>query len=248
MTPHEEIKEWLDVPDQEKDFQKGFDLLTKYSRNRCMINMVGRKKDMPLLVYQVDKLMLVPVEAFGVKITSDIARNISEDLKAQKSEHFKQLEFERINRNELPPDHQAVYDGIAEAYKVQRVYHEKMKLATTDEERGEFRLEVIQADELIAAGWNGLDAFVRSGEKVPAAAKVDTVLGLSKDINASRSYVSRGINDLAKLEGEKHTARIAEIKKRIARLIELKAPVKSKTRKSLVELGIINEKSDLVGE
>lgn len=246
--PKVEIQEYLDKKD--KTFQEGLDILTKYSHNRAMILQVGRKQKQDLLEYQLQKLLTLPLKPFAVKITGDISRNVSKGLLEDRDQETKFRQFETIDKAKLPKNLQKVHDELAEAYKLQRTYHEKMKLAETDEARGELRAEVMKCDDIIANGWKGIDKFIKEGIPVPPKAKVKAknVLQVSKEINAARSYISRSINDIPKLEGKKLDERKEKVLDYINKLIELKIPVKKETRAALVKLAIIDEKSNLVGE
>ncbi len=257
MTPHEQIQAWLD--DDARTFSAGYDLFVAYGRNRALMLYLARKMHMEKLVYELQKLLQVPLKADAVKVVPQIVRAMSSEaasakelrkITAQLDETFaiETNQLKRINPKTLPEAQCKIYDEIAEAYKLQRVWHEKMKLAETDEDRAAARAEVERLDDLICEGWNGLDAFAKSGEKVPAVAKVATVLEISKEINACRSYISRSINEMGKLDGEKKLKRTSEVQVRIARLITLQAPVKKETRKALFSLGIITDASELVGE
>ena len=123
-----------------------------------------------------------------------------------------------------------------------------MKLAVTVEDRKAAREEIVKLDDLISDGWKGLDAFIKSGDKVPAKAKAVTALEMSKEINACRSYISRGINDLEKLDEKKKGKRIAEMKVRIEKLVSYDAPVTGETRSELIRLGIIAKNAPLQAE
>ena len=259
MIAKEEIKAWLDVPDQEKDFQKGLDLLTKYSRNRCVINQVERKKNLPLLVYQVAKIIgvhLLPAGSPDIQVRElhvvkkDGATSDKKDGKTDSTSDLLgeiETKFGKIDRKTLPENLQLIHDHISEAYKFQRTYHEKMKLAETDMQRGELRAMVIEYDDIIAKGWNAIDTFLKEGN-APAATSEKTTLDISRDINAARSYITKNLNALATLPEKKKVSRISEIKKRVDVLITLKAPVKKETFNALLQSGIISEASGLVIE
>lgn len=245
----EAIKEWLEVTDSEKNFSKGIELLSKNSRNQCMINMVTRKRNLPLLIYQLGKVIGRPV--ISKQQTSIEVRELK--VVAVKSSNTQpnvdltdkiQEKFNKIDPSKLDESQKSIYDKITEAYKVQRTYHEKMKLATTDEQRGELRAMVIEADEIIAKGWDAIDSKkqtkTNTGEK--------STLDISRDINAARSYITKNLNSLKSLPEAKKQKRIEEIKKRVDVLISSKAPVKSETFNALKNSGIISEQSGLVIE
>jgi len=244
MTPHEEISAWL--ADENRDFQKGLELFSIYSRNRAVFLQLDRKKNLKVLDYQLNRLLKFPVlKPDKSRVKTIIKESLSPQAILDREENFKYLEFNKIDPAKLPDDQRKVYDGIAEAYKISRTYHEKMKLATSDEQRGELRAELIAADDIIAAGWNGLDAFIKSCEKVPDKATAKTVLDISKEINACRSYISNGIKAIPGLDEKKKAKRIAEVKKRVDQMIDLEAPVSVETRDSLIKLGIISGTSKI---
>lgn len=247
MSPHELINQWISDP--ARSFQAGYDLYTRYGRNRNIMLYLARKQNMEKLVYELGKLLLIPLKDEGVTSpASPVVAQIGVRKVDTPPQQHQYLAFEKVNPATLPADLQKVHAQIAEAYKFQRTYHEKLKLATTDELRAQLRAEVVRYDDIIAHGWDGIDAFTRSGEKVPARATAQTVLGISKQINACRSYITGGIKALPSLDAAKREKRIAEIKKRIDILIRLKAPVAAETKQSLVNLQIITGKSKLLIE
>lgn len=246
MTPQEEIQSYLDS--EEKSFQDGYGLFVKYSRNRSMMLYLGRKQNLDKLNYELKKLLPFALKANSVKVIKPISRVMDEDHASEMKTQFQINRFEKVDAEKLPEDQKKIHSEIAESYKLQRTFHEKMKLASTDEERARMRNEVIRLDDFIKKAWKGLDAFVKSGETVPEKAKAKNVLEMSKEINACRSYLSRGISDLANLKDAKKSKRVNEMKKRIEKLISLKASVKKETREALINLKIIDGKSNLQGE
>jgi hypothetical protein len=116
-----------------------------------------------------------------------------------------------------------------------------MKLATTDEERAALRADLVKLDDDIAAGWDTIE----EGLKTPPAPEPEppkqyTVADL-KAINAARVYISRAVNKYDAKNREK-------IIERVNTLITLKSSVKKETRDKLIELNVIDQNSNLVGE
>jgi hypothetical protein len=146
------------------------------------------------------------------------------------------MQSRSVKREDLPEEMQVIYDGIADAYKLQRVYHEKLKLATTDEARAELRLKAIECDDIIGFGWDQIDESINLPDgKTPENPDVAKLVG------AARTYLSRAIKDFK----EENTAKIIE---RVETLIKFKASVKAETRLKLIELHVIEENSNLLGE
>jgi hypothetical protein len=248
MTPHEEITHWIDTPG--RSFQAGYNLYVKYGRNRNMMLYLSRKQNMEKLVYELRKVLTLPIKGDvsqpGLK--PFIPNNEIGVRKIDETPQHKILAFEKIDPASLPVKLQAIHAEISEAYKFQRTYHEKLKLATTDELRASLRAEVIKYDDIISNGWDAIDTFRKSGEKLPPKATALTALGMSKQINASRSYITRSLKELPTFDEAKKEHRIAEIRKRVDTLIKLHAPVAAETKQSLVDLQIITGKSKLLSE
>lgn len=235
----QEIKDWLES--EEKDFNTGLQLFQKYSRNRAMILYLARKQDQKKLVYELEKISkfenLKPViQVKNTTVLVNRALNIKPETKAVEPEAPVDLVLKhaKINRDELPGDLQVVHENIAEAYKTQRVIHEKMKLAETDEAREELRSQLIGLDDLIAEGWNQLDAFQE--DKTPPSDPDPDVVKL---VNSARTYISREIKNF-------NPDKKAKLLERINLLIEQKASVSAKTRDKLIELNVITTESNLL--
>jgi len=252
-----EINAWLQ--NSPADFNAGLELFNRHSSNVSLIALIRRKKDHKLLTYQLKKIIgihLLPaagspdIQVRELKLVhTDPPKGKSGD-KSDKIQHTSadiEKKYEKVKRDSLPENLQAIHDQIAEAYKYQRSYHEKMKLAETDEERAAFRAKDIEYDDIIAKGWDAIDSFVKDGKGADDP-KEKTTLDISRDINAARSYITKNLNSLATIPEKKKAGRIADIKKRVDVLIQLKAPVKQETFNLLLQSGIISQQSALVIE
>jgi hypothetical protein len=231
----QEIKDWLQS--ENKDFNAGLLLFQKYSRNRAILLYLARKKDIEKLEYELMKLAqfddLKPIEHQS-PVSSNFIKKPA--VLTEADEVHKLMQSRSVKREDLPEELQVIYDGIADAYKLQRVYHEKMKLATTDEARAELRDKVVECDNIIGFGWDQIDESINLPDgKTPENPDVAKLVG------AARTYLSRAIKDFK----PENTAKILE---RVETLIKFKASVKAETRLKLIELHVIEENSNLLGE
>lgn len=228
-----EIKDWLEKP--EKDFNEGLSLFQKYSKNRSVFLYLLRKADMSKLEYELSKLAKYDnLKVIGLPKPFLAKRKFN--LVAD--ETHKILQARTIKREDLPEELQKVYDEITEDYKLQRVFHEKMKLAKTDEARTDLRKEVVELDDRIASHWKLIDEAV-AGSKDSGVK--DTPAETHKVINSARVFISRAIKNYKPENRDK-------ILERVETLIRLKAPVKSDTRAKLIELNVIENSSNLLGQ
>ena len=173
---------------------------------------------------------------------------------------------EIISYEDLPEEMKKLYDENRETYKLMRAVHEKMKQALKDGERAELREELVKMDDKIAANWKVLDEWfaksqeedtgddegndegsIESREDLPAEEtpvepeKKPAAIDVAKDLNACRSYLSRNLGKLARLEGKKREVLMAKIAERVATLQKHNAEISEATRAELVKLGMLNE-------
>jgi hypothetical protein len=227
-----ELKAWLES--EPKDIDKGISLFQRFSRNRALALYLIRKRDLKKLIYEIEKLSKLKLLKPSVP-----AKNIDTTHAAEGATNEKK--FAKTDRNSLPDDLKEVFDQITEAYKTQRVFHEKMKLAATDEDRAAMRAEVVALDDLIAEGWDKIDAFAKQGPDNSDKTKSDDPADQAKKITAARTAISRGLKNYDKSKKPK-------LVESINTLIALNASVKLETRAKLVELNVIKEDSNLLGK
>lgn len=184
---NEEIREYLSKPNP--DFETGFSLFCRYSRNQSLMSWIGRKKDMARLLFELQKLEKLnlqvnpqaailaaryntPVSTIGQRVTGP-GPQIT----------FKTFDERRTRRADLSPEMQKIYDQITEEYKLRRGYHEKLKMAKTDADRASFRERLLISQNKIEEGWKQIDAWLLEQEKANS----------DKGFNAStyRSYITK---------------------------------------------------------
>ncbi|MBL7971287.1 MAG: hypothetical protein JNL03_07185 [Prolixibacteraceae bacterium] len=171
---------------------------------------------------------------------------IDSDVRIQNQDKKFEFSSGKINPAELPDPVRILFDENSEKHKLMRSVHEQMKLTKKDIERAKLRKELIALDDRVSANWKVIDAFIENGTlpEVKETKAADPGTEMYKQINAARSYVSRGLNGLDKKTGKKRDETIAEIKNRFDFLVANKAEVKKETLEALQKLGITNEISE----
>ena len=191
MVMNKEIQEFL--MRENPDFSAGFSLLCKYCPNESLISYIGRTGNAEMLLYELKKLDkggFVRPNARGKDLESrynTARRKECTDTENPGPEtHFKTFDERRTRRADLPEDLQTVYDAISEDYKLRRALHDKMKCATADADRAEFRERILETQERIAAGWKKIDEYLANKASSEA----------EKDFNETscRAYISRALN------------------------------------------------------
>lgn len=187
----QEILNWLE--EANPDFNRGFALFCQYSRNQSLIKYIGRKSQMQMLRYELEKLSTMPrltpnpfykanLAQFGGAIESEKPADVVKENKVVI------LDERRVNRQDLPAALQEVYDVILEDYKAQRSVHEKMKNANSDIGRADFRSQLVELTTKIKDNW----AIIDQGFVPEPAAKTES--GISSQVNSARAYISKMIS------------------------------------------------------
>jgi hypothetical protein len=241
----EEIKIWLES--EEKDFDQGYKLLAKVLKNQSILHYLQRKRDQVKLVYELSKLVpfvvVTPTEEEVAELLSNNAEvsNAAELIKKQDAK-LKIVQSGQINYDELPEALKPVYDNTISKYKEMRSVHEKMKLATSDEQRAELRKTLDELDIEIESGWVVINAWSKSG-KLPETGKKGKAIDF-KAVNAARTYVSRAIEKAETTTGKKLEKLVADLQIRVNTLIAAEAEIKPETWEKLLALGIKAQEND----
>jgi len=273
MTLYDKIKNYLEK--EEKDFNEGLELYSMASNHRSLMLYLQRKKNAQKLEYELSKLLknlpsrlqkiVLPEVTPTVKEPANTDEESKEDkkedqagVKSDTTGDHKIIEFKKINPGDLPAEMKPLYDEISEGHKEMRSIHEKMKLAQTDEERAVLREKLIFIEDKVTAGWKMIDEFMllklqpkveENKKDIPSSENNDaSASDIAKEISAARTFLSRGIAEYKKAEESKKAGLKKKIEKRIKLLINNKASVSRKTKKALIDLAIISEKSELLAE
>ena len=212
-----EIAQYLNCA--EPDFSAGFALFCKYSRNEPLMSWISRRRDMPKLLYELEKLsaadpVLNPARDThlarwakpGQPAVGDTAAPPAPQEQPRPPEvsvSFRTYDERRTRRADLPPELQKVYDGIAEDYKLRRGLHEKMKMAATNDDRAGLRARVIETDGRIRGGFREIDAYLARKACEQEKAKADSEFKES----TARSYISKALKKEKLSAAQKATVR-----------------------------------------
>ena len=207
----------------ELDFNEGFALFCRYSRNESAMSWIGRRHDDQKLLYELEKLSWQPPKVNPIQ-EANIARfnkNMSpsqlppapapaqEAAPAAPEIRFRTYDDRRTRRSDLPEELQTVYDSISEDYKLRRGLHEKMKQATTNKDRASYRARIIETNDTIRGKFAEIDDYLARQAAEAEKAKADNF----KETTA-RSYISKALKKKT-LSG----AQMATIKARYEALI-----------------------------
>lgn len=232
-----EIREYL--KGGSRDFDRGYALLCKYCRQPSLLSWVGRKHDMEMLLYNLEKLKdAKPKPEYQVRAEqSRFYRPLAPEpapaprkaatssTPPQQPRRVEVFDPSRISRDDLPEDLQALYDANADDYKILRSYHEKMKLAQTNEERAAIREKVIDVEDHIKERWQILDRALQ-----PGADRKEIC------VSTHRAYISKLLKRDVISQSQQY-----ELQMRVYALLEAGETLSDQTIKRLQEKGFKTE-------
>ena len=237
----EEIKNWLES--EEKDFDLGYQLLAKVLKNQSILHYLQRKRDQAKLEYELSKLapsaLTTSRSADKASISTPVAGIV--DGQAIITKHdtkLKIVQSGQINYDQLPEALKLIYDNTIAKYKEMRSVHEKMKLATSDEQRAELRKTIDELDNEIESGWVVINEWAKTG-KLPSDEKKAITIDY-KSVNAARTFLSRALKTAEKATGDKLYKLILELQFKVDILVAAEAEIKPETWEKLDKLGIKN--------
>lgn len=224
MTPQEEIKAYLALAKDERDFETGLELLCMYSKELPVQNHIRRKHDVEKLYYKLDQLKDRPnITLTKSAVNRHIVNMTPAKVDLKPVVETKQDESEKlksVKREDLPDVLQGMYDMINDSYKLMRSMHEKMKLAKTNADRAKIRKMIVELDDSIKSGWAVIDHWVITGEIPVVETPKEEVID-AKTVSAARTYLSKNLPKLEKMEdGNQKDLLIAKIGERYTLLLK----------------------------
>jgi len=251
-----EINDWFASG---RDFNEGYLLFVRFSHNRALAMQLARKGatmqskleyeltkilergliiERPVLPIGQVKKVVAPVIEKKAAIASELAPI---DKILNKQEKVLVWHDGKVDYESLSDQQKAWYDSNRDMYKEMRSWHEKMKLATTDEERAGFRSKVVEFDDQIRENWKQFDATIEVPKGSADDKKEKKESDPVKAITNARSYLSKNLPKLENLTGKKLDKMKAELKARYESIIAASQAVDEKTIAKLKSCGIIVE-------
>ena len=193
----EKIKIYLESDN--RNYDEGLMLLTKYSKNRILSQRLARKPWVEKLEYELQKLLdradllkgVVKQKKAVQKVDAQKAafiESLPEVLEVKRN--FVVRSKQSISYNDLPSDLRVIWDETAELYKHSRSLHEKLKLMfkSTDKDRKPLMENLLRLQTKVRENWDKIDSY-NPEDHLPKEFPVNSID--AKRISANRAYISR---------------------------------------------------------
>ncbi len=193
----EKIKIYLESDN--RNYDEGLMLLTKYSKNRILSQRLARKPWVEKLEYELQKLVDRADLLKGVVKQKKAVQKVDAEKAAFIESLPEVLEVKRnfvvrskhsMSYNDLPSDLRVIWDETAELYKHSRSLHEKLKLMfnSSDKERKPLVENLMKLQTKVRENWDKIDSY-NPEDHLPKEFPVNSID--AKRISANRAYISR---------------------------------------------------------
>ena len=181
----QDIRLWLDSPQEQRSLEQGAEMLLRLNRNRYMHAQILRRRNFAKLEYELQKHLRIRLEGLTTrevalmeqealpKIEESLAQGQplpnTEEAQPTISTDGDQPEGvfrgRRADHDTLPEDIQARYSENLSLLQKMRALHAKLAVLSTanatcpDSERYPFLKELIELDKRYHANWKAYDSF-----------------------------------------------------------------------------------------
>lgn len=237
---NDEIRSWFS---SERNFDKGFSLFVRFSHNKALAIQLARKRTQSKLEYELGKILErnIIIERPVLPITTLVKADveINTDLSGIDQEKEKNIVVKRskIDYESLTAEQKELYDTYRKLNKELRSWHEKMKIATTDEQRKEFREQVEMVDERIRENWKIFDGSFSEKKESEEVKEQDPI----RMVANSRSYISKQLFKIDSLKGSKLEKAKEKLRINYQIIIDSHQALSSETIEKFKKHGIIVE-------
>lgn len=195
----EQIKQWLETPESERDYTVGALYLLKLSGNQIMykniISQIDRRHD--VVDYQLQKyynfrvkaLTHAQVEEMSAQVEAIVAEHIPLAAEADKQPQ----KGKREDHDLLPDEIKAKYVENLSLLQRMRELHLRLRslslenVSCPDSERYPFLKELISLDKKLHANWEAYDHYVAPGPVAEPSRSASSTKSLGSAKNAKRS-------------------------------------------------------------
>lgn len=249
------IVEWLKT----KDYGIGLAQLTKYSKNRIMLQSLSRKQNPEKLEYELRKI----AKEKGIDLTKSAPEPEDVDLdetgkvtdlvpgKDQESQSHSDQVIDQMNADKLKvvrDGREVKYEDLSmelkarwnqnrDGYKEIRTLHEKLKLMenATPEDRQPLTQRICDLDDKIRDNWAEIDAREpASNDSAADAPGID-----HKRIQSNRKYISTNLKKLPEQQDPVKAAKVVtELQVRYDELKKAGETVTQETVGELIKAGV----------
>ena len=259
----QDIRLWLDSPQEQRDLEQGAEMLLRLNRNRYMHAQILRRRNFAKLEYELQKHLKIRLEGLTTrevalmeqealpKIEESLAQGQplpnTEEAQPTISTDGDQPEGvfrgRRADHDTLPADLQALYERNGEIYFKMKQLFETLKGMedATPCDRHELLTQLVDLDKAYRDNWNAYDTWsaMAAGSVTEPDATDTTSEPTAQQLQAARKYISTNKPKLAAVDGETANAMRKKMQQRVTLLLSAGQGFEPAYQSELEALGLV---------
>lgn len=248
----QDIRQWLDSPQEQRSLELGAEMLLRLNRNRYMNAQILRRRNFAKLEYELKKHLRIRLEGLTTRevalMEQEALPKIEESLaqgqptiSTDNDQPEGVFRGRRADHDTLPADLQALYERNGEIYYKMKQLFETLKGMedATPCDRHELLGQLVACDKEYRDNWNAYDTWsaVAAGSVNEPAATAQ--LPTAQELQAARKYLSSNKPKLAAAEGDAANALREKMQQRVSLLISAGQGFEPAYQSELEALGLL---------
>lgn len=248
----QDIRLWLDIPQEQRSLEQGAEMLLRLNRNRYMHAQILRRRNFAKLEYELQKHLRIRLEGLTTRevalMEQEALPKIEESLaQGQPTINTDNDQTEgvfrgrRADHDTLPADLQALYERNGEIYFKMKQLFETLKGMedATPCDRHELLGQLVAYDKEYRDNWNAYDTWsaVAAGSVTEPAATAQ--LPTAQELQAARKYLSSNKPKLTAAEGDAANALREKMQQRVSLLLSAGQGFEPAYQSELEALGLL---------
>ena len=248
----QDIRLWLDSPQEQRSLELGAEMLLRLNRNRYMNAQILRRRNFAKLEYELNKHLRIRLEGLTTRevalMEQEALPKIEESLaqgqptiSTDNDQPEGVFRGRRADHDTLPADLQALYERNGEIYIKMKQLFETLKGMedATPCDRHELLGQLVACDKEYRDNWNAYDTWsaVAAGSVTEPAATAQ--LPTVQELQAARKYLSSNKPKLAAAEGDAANALREKMQQRISLLLSAGQGFEPAYQSELEALGLL---------
>ena len=228
----QDIRLWLDSPQEQRSLEQGAEMLLRLNRNRYMHAQILRRRNFAKLEYELQKHLRIRLEGLTTRevalMEQEALPKIEESLaqgqptiSTDNDQPEGVFRGRRADHDTLPADLQALYERNGEIYFKMKQLFETLKGMedATPCDRHELLGQLVAYDKEYRDNWTAYDTWsaVAAGSVAEPAATAP--LPTAQELQAARKYLSSNKPKLAAAEGDAANALRKKMQQRVTLLL-----------------------------
>lgn len=248
----QDIRLWLDSPQEQRSLELGAEMLLRLNRNRYMNAQILRRRNFAKLEYELNKHLRIRLEGLTTRevalMEQEALPKIEESLaqgqptiSTDNDQPEGVFRGRRADHDTLPANLQALYERNGEIYFKMKQLFETLKGMedATPCDRHELLGQLVAYDKEYRDNWNAYDTWsaVAAGSVTEPAATAQ--LPTAQELQAARKYLSSNKPKLAAAEGDAANALREKMQQRVSLLISAGQGFEPAYQSELEALGLL---------